>query len=34
MAFKCDMGVALKFGCRIYLKRQRSMWFGELAGSD
>jgi hypothetical protein len=34
MDFDCDKGVALKFACRIYLKRQMSMWVGELAGSD
>jgi hypothetical protein len=30
MAFECDKGVALKFVCRIYLKRQRSTWVGEF----
>jgi hypothetical protein len=34
MAFECDKRVALKFVCRLYPKRQRSMWVGELAGSD
>ena len=34
MASECAKGVGLKFACRIYLKRQRSMWVGELAGSD
>jgi hypothetical protein len=34
MAFECDIGAALKFVCRIYIRRQKSIWVGELAGSD
>jgi hypothetical protein len=34
VAFEYDIGAALKFVCRIYFKRQRSMWVGELAGFD